>query len=400
MTDSGNLSLSSRHAIPSSRHAIIDTHADTPQRFVDEGWDFTGHAGTGHLSLADARAGSLGAEFMVAWAEPVQWRGRYRERTLALIDAVHQQVERHPAQLVLALSADDIEQASKAGKFAMLLAVEGGHSIENSLDVLRLFYERGVRYMTLTWSNSNEWADSSGDADDASVTHHGGLTAFGRSVVREMNRLGMMVDISHVADNTFWQVLETTRAPVLASHSSARALCNIPRNMSDEMMRAVATSNGVVMVNFYAAFLDERFRDGWNATADARHALTEAAAQKFMDAGQPVPYEISLQVDRAFYARELQDTLPLPSFDTLIDHFDHVTQVAGIDHVGIGTDFDGFSLLPQGIATAADLPKVFEALEKRGYTQVQLEKLARKNLLRVFRAVEAQAVEAAAEHSA
>ena len=375
---------------------VLDGHADTPQRFADEGWDFTATLGSGHLNLEAAREGGLDAEFFAIWVEPAEWRGRYQERALRLIGSVEEQVQRHPESLRLCRTAQEVQQAKVEGVLAVLLGLEGGHAIENSLDVLQQYFERGVRYMTLTWTNTNEWADSSGDLEDEAVTHHGGLTDFGREVVRAMNRLGMMVDVSHVSDAAFWDVLRTSKAPVIASHSSARALCGTPRNLTDEQLRAVATSNGVVQVNFYAAFLDDRFREAWKATEAERHALLAAAEAPYRERGQPVPYSVSLEIDRCFYAEHLSEHLPLPTFDCLIDHLDHVAQVAGTDHVGLGSDFDGFSLLPQGIRSAADLPRITAALAERGYTAHQLEKLLGGNLLRVMAQVAAMAAEGVA----
>lgn len=371
----------------SSVHAdflIIDGHADTPQRFVDEGWNFSAPLGVGMVNLESAREGGLSAQFFAIWAEPEQWRGRYAFRTLQLIDGVYEQLRKHSETMRLGLGPEDIVQAHADGVFCALLGIEGGHSIENDLGLLRVYHRLGVRYMTLTWSNTNEWADSSGDLDDARVEHHGGLTGLGREVVREMNRLGMMVDVSHVSDATFWDVLKTTHAPIIASHSSARALTDSPRNLTDEQLRAVATNNGVVMVNFYPAFLSDAWREGWAATAAEREPLYAVAAAPFLERGEPVPYGVPLAVDRAFYAERLSETLPLVPFEALIDHLDHVARVAGIDHVGLGSDFDGFALLPDGLKSAADLPKITEALEERGYTAEQLRKLLGGNLLRVF----------------
>jgi membrane dipeptidase len=370
---------------------VIDTHADTPQRFVDEGWNFSDALGAGMLNLETARAGNLAAEFFAIWVEPQEWRGRYAHRTLQLIDGVHEQLRRHPATMRLGLTAADILQARFDDVFCVLLGIEGGHSIEADLGLLRMYHRLGVRYMTLTWSNTNEWADSSGDLDDAAVTHHGGLTGFGRDVVREMNRLGMMVDISHVSDATFWDVLKTTHAPVIASHSSARALTNAARNLTDEQLRAVATNDGVVMVNFYPPFIDEAWRKGWLPKDALRDAVRAAAAAPYLERGEPVPYAVSLAADRAYYAEYLAKDLPLTPLSLLIDHFDHVAQVAGIDHVGIGTDFDGVQFLPEGLSTAADLPKITAALHERGYTAEQLRKLLGGNLLRVLEEVQAEA---------
>ena len=370
---------------------VIDGHADTPQRFVDENWSFGDALGTGMLNLESVRAGNLAAEFFAIWVEPKAWHGRFAHRTLQLIDGVYEQLRRHPDTMRLGLTSADIIQARRDRVFCILLGIEGGHSIEADLGLLRMYHRLGVRYMTLTWSNSNEWADSSGDLDDATVAHHGGLTAFGREVVREMNRLGMMVDVSHVADTTFWDVLKTTHAPLIASHSSARALTDAPRNLTDEQLRAIATNDGVVMVNFYPSFIDARWRAGWAATQTERDTLYAAAAKEYEQRGEPVPYHVPMTVDRAFYAEHLSASLPLAPLNSLIDHIDHVAQVAGIDHVGLGSDFDGFPILPEGLHSAADLPKITSALVDRGYRSEQLVKLLGGNLLRVLDEVQAQA---------
>ncbi len=369
---------------------MIDGHADTPQRFVDEGWDFDGPLRGGHLNMETARRGGLSAEFFAIWVRPDEWRGRYAHRTLQLIDGVYEQLRKHPRELALGLTAQDVRGAQAEGKFCVLLGIEGGHSIENSLALLRVYHRLGVQYMTLTWANSNEWADSSGDIDDTAVEHHNGLTQFGRDVVREMNRLGMMVDVSHVSDKTFWDVLETTHAPVIASHSSARALASAPRNLTDEQLRAIATSDGIVMVNFYASFVDDAWREVWSATSAEREALTEKAAAEYRRRGEPVPYSVALKADREFFAARAA-TLERPSFQRVVDHIDHVAKVAGIDHVGIGTDFDGFGILPEGLDSAADLPKVYLALMARGYTGAQMRKILGENLLRVMDAVQSAA---------
>jgi membrane dipeptidase len=373
-----------------SEALVIDGHADTPQRFADEGWSFSDPIGDGMLNLETARRGNLAAEFFAIWAEPKQWAGRYACRTLQLIDSVHEQVRRHPQTMRLGLTPTDILRAHEDGVFCALMGIEGGHSIEASLGLLRMYHRLGVRYMTLTWANTNEWADSSGDLDDACVQHHGGLTIFGRGVVREMNRLGMMVDISHVSDATFWDVLQTTHAPVIASHSSARALTDSPRNLTDEQLRAVATSDGIVMVNFYPPFLDDAWRSIWLTRNIDRDAMRETAAAPYLERGEPLPYAVSMAADRAYYAAHLADKLPLPPLSSLIDHIDHVARVAGIDHVGLGSDFDGIQFLPEVLRTAADLPEITSALFERGYSSDQLKKLLGGNLLRVFGAVQAE----------
>jgi len=261
---------------------VVDTHADTPQRFLDDNYDIgsSDPNDPAHISLDKARAGNLGAEFFSIWVEPKTNTGHFARHTLDLIDSVYEQAARHPDRMMMAFSVADIERAHREKKLAALLGVEGGHSIENDIHVLRDFYRLGVRYMTLSWSNSNEWADASGDISDTTVPHHNGLTGFGKQVVLEMNRLGMMVDISHVSDKTFYDTIATTKAPVIASHSSARALTNHPRNMTDDMLRAMAKNGGVVQVNFYSGFLDEDFRKAADAQRKDRDAAVEAYTAK------------------------------------------------------------------------------------------------------------------------
>jgi membrane dipeptidase len=364
---------------------VVDTHADTPQRFLDEGFDIgnTDPKDLGHVSLDKARAGNLDAEFFSIWVEP-SYKGQYAHRAVDLIDSVYEQAARHPDRMMMAFSVEDIERAHKEKKLAALMGIEGGHAIENDIRLLREFYRLGVRYMTLSWSNTNEWADSSGDIDDPKVEHHNGLTDFGKQVVLEMNHLGMMVDISHVADKTFYDALSVSKAPVIASHSSARALTNAPRNMTDDMLRAVAKNNGVVQVNFFNGFIDEDYRKATAALAKDRDAAVAAFIAQHKAEGKPVTYVEYDQIEREWAAK-----VPRPPLKSLIDHIDHIAKVAGVDHVGLGSDFDGISgASPTGIDSAADLPKITQALLDRGYSADDIHKILGGNLLRVFRDVE------------
>jgi membrane dipeptidase len=365
---------------------VIDAHADTPQRFLDEGFDIgsTNPNDIGHISLDKTRRGNLGAEFFSIWVEPETNLGHFARHTFDLIDSVYEQATRHPDRMMMAFSTADIERAHREHKLAALMGIEGGHSIEADLHLLRDYYRLGVRYLTLSWSNTNEWADSSGDINDPKIQHHNGLTDFGKQVVLEMNRLGMMVDISHVADKTFWDALATTKAPVMASHSSARALVNAPRNMTDEMLKAVASNGGVVQVNFFNGFIDENFRKA----NDAQKTEAEAARQKYLEQKKAEGKEVNyIELDRI--EREWIAKIPRPPLKSLIDHIDHIAKVAGVDHVGLGSDFDGVSgATPQGIDSAADLPKITQALLDRGYSAEDIKKILGGNLMRVFREVE------------
>ena len=361
---------------------VIDTHADTPQRFLDENYDLgsTDPNDHGHLSLDKAKAGNLGAEFFSIWVEPETNQGHFARHTLDLIDSVYEQAARHPDRMMMAFDVADIERAHREHKLAALMGIEGGHSIENDIHLLRDFYRLGVRYMTLSWSNTNEFADSSGDINKPGVEHHNGLTEGGKQIVLEMNRLGMLVDISHVADKTFWDTIAVTKAPVIASHSSARALTNHARNMTDDMLRAVAKNGGVVQVNFYSAFVDENYRKAAEAQAKDRDAAIKAYTDKLKAEGKTPTY---LDMDRI--SREWAAKIPRPPLSSLIDHIDHIAKVAGVDHVGLGSDFDGVSgATPEGIDSAADLPKITQALLDRGYSADDIRKILGGNLLRVF----------------
>ena len=374
---------------------VVDTHADTPQRFLYENFDIgtTDPKDIGHISLDKARAGNLGAEFFSIWAEPETTAGHFARSTFDLIDLVYEQAARHPDRMMMAFSVADIERAHKEKKLAALMGIEGGHSIENDIHLLHDYYRLGVRYMTLSWSNTNEWADSSGDINDPRIQHHNGLTDFGKQVVLEMNRIGMMVDISHVADKTFFDAIATTKAPVIASHSSARALTNHPRNMTDDMLRAVAKNGGVVQANFYSAFVDENYRKASEAQQKDADAAVAAHLAELRAAGKPVTYLDKDQIEREWAAK-----VPRPPLKSLIDHIDHIAKVAGVDHVGLGSDFDGVSgAMPEGINSAADLPRITQALLDRGYNANDIRKILGGNLLRVFGEVERVSREMQAE---
>jgi membrane dipeptidase len=365
---------------------VVDTHADTPQRFLDEGFDIgsTDAHDNGHVSLEKARRGNLGAEFFSIWVDPETNQGHFAQHTFDLIDSVYEQAARHPERMTMAYSVADINRAHREHKLAALMGIEGGHSIENDMHLLRDYYRLGVRYMTLSWSNTNEWADSSGDINDSKIQHHNGLTDFGKQVVLEMNRLGMIVDISHVSDKTFWDVMAVTKSPVIASHSSARALVNHPRDMTDEMLRAVAKNGGTVQVNFFSGFVDEDYRKAMEAQSKDQAAAIQKYSDSLKAHGKPINY---IEIDRM--GREWMAKIPRPPLKSLIDHIDHIAKVAGVDHVGLGSDFDGVSgATPKGIDSAADLPKITQGLLDRGYSADDVRKILGGNVLRVFGQVE------------
>jgi len=338
---------------------VIDSHNDVTTPMVDEGFDLGSRdtSGRNQTDIPRLREGGVGAEFFSIYVAAAYARqGRAAARAMEMIDSVLEQVRRHPESLEMARTVADIRRIQRVGKIAALMGIEGGHAIEDSLGALRLFHHLGVRYMTLTHTNTNNWADAAGGISIAAETRHNGLSDFGREVVREMNRLGMMVSISHVSDETFHDVLEVTKAPVIASHSAARALTDVPRNLSDEMLRAIAGNGGVVMVNFYNGFINTEYaRPGMaRPTKSARTATLEM----------------------------------------LMQHFEHVIRVAGIDHVGIGSDFDGVDgLLPTGMEDVSKLPTITYELLKRGYSESDVRKVLGENLLRVMARNEAVARE-------
>ncbi|HEY3928288.1 MAG TPA: dipeptidase [Candidatus Koribacter sp.] len=370
---------------------IIDTHADTPQYMLDKGFDLDTPDTDVQVTIPKAKAGNLGAEFFSIWVEPISNAGHFPRRTLQLIDSVDEQIAKHPKELMKATSVKDIYAAHREHKLAALMGIEGGHTIDDDLGLLRDYYRLGVRYMTLTWSNTNDWADSSGDITDPNVKHHEGMTDFGKDVVREMNRMGMMVDISHTADKTFYQALIVSRAPVIASHSSSRALADVPRNMTDDMLRALSRNGGVAMVNFYCGFLSKDRYDQ-EKKVDAEDVELQKIEKEANEPGTKLTYSDVQEAEIAAAKK-----IPRPPLSLLIDHIDHMAKIAGIDHVGLGSDFDGDTCNPEGIDSAADLPKITKALYERGYNAEQIHKILGGNLLRVFSQVEKVAAQMQAE---
>ncbi|MCG3143975.1 MAG: hypothetical protein HONDAALG_01357 [Gammaproteobacteria bacterium] len=357
---------------------VIDTHNDITSAITDQGFDMGARdtSGRNQTDIPRMKEGGLDADFFAIYVAANYARnGGSARRALDMIDGVYEQARRHPESLEMAFTADDIRRIHKNGKIAALMGIEGGHAIEDSLSALRQFHRLGVRYMTLTHTNTNNWADSSGDINNPNVKHHNGLTDFGKEVVREMNRLGMMVDISHVADKTFWDAIETSQAPVIASHSSARALTDVPRNMTDEMLAAVGKKGGVVMVNFGKGFVNTK---AVKPSPEMQAKMDEIRSQ----------YSGDMATMRA-KLRELQGPPPRVTLDMLIDHFVHIAKVAGVDHVGIGSDFDGVGgQLPEGMEDISKLPAITYELLKRGWSDADVKKVLGENFLRTMAEVE------------
>ena len=360
------------------RAIVIDSHEDTPQMLLDEGYDLADPNSPYMVSIPKMRAGRLGAAFFSIWVETKWPPSDLIHRGLDLIDAVQEQVARHPGELGLASTADDIVRLHEQHKIAILVGVEGGHIIQNDLRALDTFYRLGVRYMTLTHTANNEWADSS-----SVKPRWNGLNDTGRKVIERMNHLGMMADISHVSDKTFYDTLEVTRAPVIASHSSCRAIVNAKRNMSDDMIRALAKTDGVIQINFYSAFIDQAYNSAQQKIDTQMTAAVEAARRARAKEGQRLTWVEEVRILRKYSA-----SLPTPSFERIADHIDHAAQVGGIDHVGLGSDFDGINSAPRGMEDVSKLPDLVVELARRGYSEEDLTKILGGNLLRVMRQVE------------
>ncbi len=363
---------------------VIDTHSDFLFRSDLDGSALTDDPPLAQTTLGKLEQGGVDAQFFAVWVPPEYKRYGYARKTLELIDDFYRQIDLSPERIEMARTVADIKRIAESGKVAALMGIEGGHSIENRLELLRNYYRLGVRYMTLTWSNNNDWADSSSD-----VVKWGGLTDFGVAVVEEMNRIGMMIDISHVADTTFRDVMKTTRAPVIASHSSVRALNTHKRNMSDEMIVALAENGGVIQINFYPMFLDQQFHDA------AYQALFAAKPEYATLATEYLDDQIGLMGPQWELYRKIADTLEKPPLSVLVDHIDHVVKLVGPDHVGLGSDFDGVSSLPIGMEHAGKLPALTEALVAKGYSEEDIRKILGGNLLRVMAEVEKVAAEMA-----
>jgi len=357
---------------------VIDTHDDTTQRLLDPKFDLSIRHADGNIDVPRMREGGLDAIFFSIWIPSKTMGPEAVKQALDQIDAVHETVRKHPKDFLLATTAADILEAKKQHKIAALIGVEGGHMIGNDLAVLRTFASQGARYMTLTHMGNTEWADSSTDKPE-----HNGLTDFGKQVVNEMNRLGVIVDISHVSDKTFSDVLATTKAPVFASHSSCRAICNAARNMTDDMIRALAKNGGVIQINYHVGFLSQEFRDFESAHPDVEKEISAEVKKRCGE------NEACTLVAGDHVVRDFMEAGKLPKVDwnVIIEHIDHAVKIAGADHVGLGSDFDG-AVMPLGMQDVTHLPQITDALLKKGYSESDIRKILGENTLRVLADVE------------
>ncbi len=359
---------------------VIDGHNDIPSPMVDEDFDLaTDSVGKFHKDGDPfhtdlnrfKRSGITGEFFSIYVSGSTLKTGGAMRRAMDLIDATNREVEKHPNALVSCTAANDIRRAKRQGKICALMGIEGGYVIENSLYALRNFYRLGIRYMTLTHNVSHDWADAHNDQPK-----NNGLSNFGKEVVREMNRLGMLVDISHVSAKTMSDVLDISTAPIIASHSNARAVANHTRNVSDDILKRVATNGGVIMINFYPSFLDDRTNREQNERSRRLKPQLDALAEKYKN--NPEAYN---QAERQLFAA---NPIYMPSYTRIVDHIDHIKNVAGIDYVGIGSDYDGIPFLPAGMNGMEDLPLVTYEMLRRGYSEQDIRKVLGENFLRAF----------------
>jgi membrane dipeptidase len=357
---------------------VIDTHDDTTQRFLDPAFDLGARNALGSIDIPRMKEGGLGAIFFSIWIPSKITGPEAVKRALSQIEAVHEQVRKHSSDLVLVTTAEGIREAHKEGKIAALIGVEGGHMIASDLGVLRRYASLGARYMTLTHSGNAEWADSS-----TAKPEHNGLSEFGKDVVREMNRLGMIVDVSHVSDKTFADVLEVSKAPVFASHSDCRAICDAPRNMTDDMIRALAAKGGVIQINYHVGFLSQEFRNAEKAHPEWDKAIALEVQKR---CGDRQGCQL-IEGDRVTREYVLRGDLPRVEWTKIIEHIDHAVKIAGIDHVGFGSDFDGANM-PFGMEDAIKLPRITNALLEKGYSEGDVRKILGENTLRVMAEVE------------
>src|SRR5450755_259746 len=357
---------------------VVDTHDDTTQRFFSKDFDLGKRNPSGHVDIPRMREGGLSAIFFSIWIDGRTMGPLAIQRALDQIDAVQQNVRKYSKDLAFARTANDVRHAHEQGKIAVLMGIEGGHMLGNDIRMVRIFSDLGVRYMTLSHFYNDEWADSSTDKPA-----HNGLTNYGKEIVREMNRTGILVDISHVSDKTFYDALEVSKAPLIASHSSCRALCNHPRDMTDEMIKALAAKGGVIQINYEKSFIDQSYKDASDKLFGGVVAIMDQLVKACAGDDACVEKKMAEQEKQAV----ADGKLPHVTWEKIIEHIDHAVKLVGADHVGLGSDFDGANM-PEGMEDCSKLPKITEALLRKGYSESDIRKILGENTLRVMEQVE------------
>jgi membrane dipeptidase len=357
---------------------VLDTHDDTTQRFFTKNFDLGKRNPDGHVDIPRMREGGMNAIFFSIWIDGRTMGPQAIQKALDQIDAVQQNVKKYSNDLVAARTAEDVRRAHSQGKIAVLMGVEGGHMIGNDIRMVRIFSRLGVGYMTLSHFYNDEWADSSTDKPA-----HNGLTDYGKEIVREMNKQNILVDISHVSDKTFYDALEVSKAPLIASHSSCRAICNHPRDMTDDMIKALAAKGGVIQINYEKSFIDEAYRQAQEKASGGVVALFDQLKKDCGDDEECLGKKMQQMEKDATAAGKL----PHVSWEKIIEHIDHVVKLVGADHVGLGSDFDGANM-PEGMDDCTHLPQITEALMRKGYSDSDIKKILGGNLLRVMEQAE------------
>lgn len=382
MNDSASSTVASDPLSIHRRAIIVDMHADTTQRLVDEDVDLQRQLSDGHLDAVRAKDGGLDAQFFSIWVDPALFGGGGAsaiKRADVQIEAVRSLAAKHPETWELATTAEDVRRIAAGGKIAALMGLEGGYAIDNKIENVERYYQLGVRYMSGAWSVSTDWAGSSGDE----IGKTRGLTEFGKQVIREMNRLGMMVDVSHLSDKAFWDIVDTSTKPVIATHSGCRAITDVPRNLTDEMIIALARTGGVVNVIFYPEHIEPGYSEKKKKVdAEIAGLVQRASAAEPGDAAHK-----KLARDRV-RAQEYLKRLPKVFVARIVDHIDHIVKLVGIDHVGVGSDFDGIQAVPADLSSVADLPNLTKELLQRGYSESDIDKILGGNMLRVMHEIE------------
>ncbi len=353
---------------------VLDTHDDTTQRFFSKDYDLAKRNPDGSVDIPRMKEGGMNAIFFSIWIDGRIMGPPAIQKALDQIDAVHENVRRNSKDMMFCRTADDVRRAHAQGKIAALMGVEGGHMLGNDIRMVRIFGDLGVRYMTLSHFYNDEWADSSTDKPA-----HNGLTDYGKDIVREMNRQGIMVDISHVSDKTFYDALSVSKAPLIASHSSCRALCNHVRDMSDDMIKALAAKGGVIQINYEMSFIDQAYKDASDKLSGGVVQIFDQVKKECGDDEACIGKRMTEIQQKAV----AEGKLPRVSWERIIDHIDHAVKLVGADHVGLGSDFDGASM-PEGMEDASKLPKITESLMRDGYSDDDIRKILGGNMLRVM----------------
>ena len=357
---------------------VLDTHDDTTQRFFSKNFDLGKRNPDGHIDIPRMREGGMNAIFFSIWIDGRTMGPLAIQKALDQIDAVQKNVKKYSNDLMAARTAEDVRRAHSQGKIAVLMGVEGGHMIGNDIRMVRIFSRLGVGYMTLSHFYNDEWADSSTDKPA-----HNGLTDYGKEIVREMNKQNILVDISHVSDKTFYDALEVSKAPLIASHSSCRAICNHPRDMTDDMIKALAAKGGVIQINYEKSFIDETYRQASEKVSGGVVAVFDQLKKECGDDEECLGKKMQEMEQKAV----AEGKLPHVSWEEIVEHIDHVVKLVGPDHVGLGSDFDGANM-PEGMDDCTQLPKITEALMRKGYSDADIKKILGGNTLRVMEQAE------------